>query len=376
MTQHEFIFSNKLSHRITRHLIFWFVFGLIFAIQGFGDPLGGFITETALSRTLKLTLFNLPFCIISVYIFSSFLFPFLKKQKYASFIAGFVLMVALGVGINYFVSAWFFKLISVNNITFPQRILVSCTWVWLGIVPGGLILGFKLAKHWYQQKNENLLLAKQKANTELKLLKARIHPDFLFKTLDDIYKKINSGSNKSPLLILKLSEMLSYLLYESDQELAPLEKELIAVNDFISISKLTEPVRAVSLKIIGNQDNKLIPPLLLLTLIQNSFPVIFTYEKERIKTTIIISVEDNLLTLILSLQYLKKDDSYIDNFKAFLQSEQRRINLLFPENNYILELFNQENKVELSLIISFNNTDIPVAISNPDSLKKEVYETA
>jgi len=370
VTKHDFIFSDKISHRITRHLAFWIVFVVIFTIQSFGDPLGGFITETALSRAFKLTIVNLPFCIISVYIFSNFLFSFLKKKKYASFIAWFILMVALGVWINYYASALFFKNIGVNNLTFAQNFLVSCTWVWSGIVAGGFVLGIKLAKHWYHQQNENLLLARQKANTELKLLKARIHPDFLFKTLDDIYKKINSDSGKSPLMILKLSEILSYLLYESDQELVPLEKELTAVNDFISIAKLTLNDQPVSLKFIGTPDNKFIAPLLLLNMLQNSFRVIFKDEKERLKTVIIISIEDNLLNLILSLQNVKNIDNFMNNLQILLQSEQSRLKLLFPENNCVLGLSLQENTVEFSLIILLNTVMTDINFS-----KKEIYET-
>ncbi len=376
VTRQDFILSDKLSHRVTRHLSFWMAFGLIFTIQSIGDPLGGFFSRDSVIRALKFDYYNLPFCIVFVYLFSNFLFPrFLKKKKYAAFIAGFILVAALGVWINYYATVFYFQSILVNNLTIAQKIIVGNNTVWSAIVAGGFVLGFKLSKHWYLQQNENILLAKQKANTELKLLKARIHPDFLFKTLDDIYKKINSGSDKSPLLILKLSELLSYLLYESGQKLVPLEKELTAVTDFISISKLTMPDRLLSLKIIGKQDDKFIPPLLLLTLVQNSFDAAFTGKTELIKTTITVLVKDDLLILLLSFQFIKKDDSHVESFKAFAQSEQRRINLLFPENNYILELSNQGTKIEASLIISLSHTHISATFNNADPAKKEVYET-
>lgn len=374
MTQHEFIFSNKLSHRVTRHLAFWIAFGLVFTVLNVADPLGGYFNEAAVIRVLHSDLYNLPFCIICVYIFSNFLFPvFLKKKKYAKFISGFILVAALGVWIEYYAAVFYFKAISVNILTFEEKIMIGNTRVWCALVAGGFVLGFKLSRNWYQQKNENLLLAKKKATTELKLLKARIHPDFLFKTLDDIYNKINSGSGKSPLLILKLSEMLSYLLYESNHELVPLEKELTTVTNFISLSKLTMPDRSFGLKISGSHDDKFMPPLLLLTLVQNSFAVMFTDNKDCQKTMITISVEDYLLTLAISLHLDKKDDNYLNNFKAFVQSEQRRINSLFPENDYILRLSNQENKVELSQFISLNKTDIS---TNRNPAKKELYETA
>jgi len=375
VAKHDFIFSDITSYRVPRHLVFWFVFTLIFSIQSFGDPLAGFISKESLMHVLETDMCFLPFCILSVYIFSNFLFPvFLKKKKYAAFIVGFLLVVMLGVWIDYYATDLYFNLASVNTLTFGQKIMVDYNFVWSAILGGGVVLGIKLGKNWYQQQNENLLLAKQKANTELKLLKARIHPDFLFKTLDDIYKKINSGSSKSPLMILKFSEMLSYLLYESDQQLVALQNELTAVNDFISISKLIMTDNPVSIKIIGNTDNKFIVPLLLVTLVQNTFSVIFMDEKERLKTAVAISVEDNLLTLILSFEQVKAGNNFRDELNVFIQSEQRRLNLLFPENNCVFAILHHENKVELSLITLLNSRDIH-SEKKEDFAKNEVYET-
>ncbi|MEO7835781.1 MAG: histidine kinase, partial [Ginsengibacter sp.] len=347
---------------------------LIFSIQSFGDPLAGFITKDSLMHVLEIDMCFLPFCILSVYIFSNFLFPvFLKKKKYAAFITGFLLVLALGVWIDYYATNFYFKLASVT-LTFGQKIMVDYNFVWSAILGGGVVLGIKLGKNWYHQQNENLLLAKQKANTELKLLKARIHPDFLFKTLDDIYKKINSGSSKSPLMILKLSEMLSYLLYESDQELVALENELTVVNDFISISKLMMTNNSVSIKIIGNTGNKFIVPLLLLSLVQNTFAVIFMDERARLKTVIAISVEADLLTLILCFEQVEAGNNYLHNLNVFIPSERRRLNLLFPENNCVLGMSHQENHVELSLIILLNSVNI-LSEKKENFAKKEMYET-
>ena len=375
MTKHDFIFSDKTSHRIARHLIFWFAFALIFSIQSFGDPLAGFITKDSVMHVLETDMCFLPFCILSAYIFSNFLFPvFLKKKKYAAFITGFLLVVALGVWIDYYAANLYFHLASVNTLTFGQKVMVDYNFVWSAILGAGVVLGIKLAKNWYQQQNENLLLAKQKANTELKLLKARIHPDFLFKSLDDIYKKINSGSSTSPLMILKLSEVLSYLLYESDQELVALENELTSVNDFISISKLIMTDNPVSIKIIGDTANEFIVPLLLLSVIQNTFAVLFMDEKARLKTAIAISVEDDLLTLMLSFEQEIAGNNYLHDLQVFIPSEQRRLNLLFPGNNCVLAMSHQENHVELSLIILLNTVNV-LSEKKESFAKKEVYET-
>jgi len=375
VTKHDFIFSNKISDRVTRHLVFWIVFGLTFTIQSFGDPLGGFFNKDLILRALESAICFLPFCIISVYVISYVLFPlFLKKKKYAAFIAGFLLLVAWGVWINYYATVLFFKLTAIHTFTREQKLMVDYNFVWSAIVAGGVALGIKLAKNWYQQQNENLLLAKQKATTELKLLKTRIHPDFLFGTLDDIYKKINSGSQKSPLMIMKLSEMLSYLLYESDEDLVPLERELAATNDFISISKLAIADHPISLKMIGNTNDKFIAPLLLLTTLQNSFSILFADKTGKLKTGVTISVEDTLLMVSLSLEYENKISHHLKLLKSFVETEQRRLNLLYPENNCVLGLSHHENHAELNLIISLNSKDVLAENSSGDILKKEFYE--
>lgn len=373
MTKHDFIFSDKLSRRVLRHLAFWMAFGLIFIIQSLGDPLSGFLNKGFVMRALECAFCFLPFCIISVYIFSNFLYPvFLEKKKYVLFITGFLLVVSLGVLVNYYATVLFFKLTHVNTLTREQKIVVGINFLWTAIVAGGLALGIKLAKNWYHQQNENFLLAKQKATTELKLLKARIHPDFLFGTLDDIYEKINCGSLKSPLMIMKLSELLSYLLYESDEELVPLERELAATNDFISISKLKMTDHPISLKMRGNTNNIFIAPLLLLTTLQNIFALLFTGKPQTLKTGITISIEGLFLMLILSLEYADKTCKDVNQLKSFVESEQRRLNLLYPENNCVLGLSHHDNCTEINLIISLNSKDLPAQNSNPNNLKKGI----
>ena len=375
MTKHDFIFSPKFSYRIARHLVFWIAFGLTFTIQNIGDPLGGFFNKGLVLRALECSFCFLPFCIISVYVLSYILFPvFLQNKKYAAFISSFILLVALGLWFNYYATVLFFQLNSIPAFTRAQNLMVDIDFLWSAIVAGGLALGIKLAKNYYQQQNENLLLAKHKALTKLKLLKSRMHPDFLFATLDDIYKKIRVGSQKSPLMILKLSEILSYLLYESNAELVPLENELVATNDFISLSRLTIADNRISLKIIGTAKDKFISPLLLLTTLQNSFSLLFADENKKPKTGITISVEDTLLMVSLALEYDNKSGSYIRYLKPFIESEQRRLNLLYPENNCVLGLSHQENHVELNLIISLNSSDLPDKNSHPNNFKEELYE--
>lgn len=367
MTKKDLIFSNKLLHRISRHLLFWLVFGVLTTIQSFGDPLAGFISPGSIQRALWSTFFYSPFIILSVYVFTGIFFTLLKKKKYAKVVSGFILLTALGVWIDYHATVIYLRTASANELSFEQNILVGNNLVWYSLIIGALALGIKLAKNWYQQKNENLLLAKQKANTELKLLKARIHPGFLFKTLDIIYKESNNASNQSPLLILKLSDILSYQLYESEAELVPLEKEINAVKNFVEISNLITAESQMVLKIIGDPENKFIMPLLLLTFIHHILPVINSNEDP----CIIISFETTDLTLVLLLHNVEESNAVVKKSKEIFVSEETRINRFYENNCHTGWSYSGKN-VELSLRISLKET----RDRNVNLINREVYESA
>lgn len=101
-------------------------------------------------------------------------------------------------------------------------------------------LGIKFTKHWYLQQKQNRLLARQKITNQLKLLKLRIQPEFLFESLQSLYYKIASDKNQASEILLKLSELLSYMLYESNDDFVPVQRELFIIQEFITLESLAE----------------------------------------------------------------------------------------------------------------------------------------
>jgi len=87
-------------------------------------------------------------------------------------------------------------------------------------------LAIKLLKRWYLKQKETEQLVREKINAELQLLKAQVHPHFLFNTLNNIYSFILSGSDKAPEMIKKLSSLLHYIIYDYKRHIVPLDKEL------------------------------------------------------------------------------------------------------------------------------------------------------
>jgi LytS/YehU family sensor histidine kinase len=136
----------------------------------------------------------------------------------------------------------------------------------------GLALAIKLLKSWYLKQNETAQVAREKINAELQLLKAQVHPHFLFNTLNNIYSFIINDSPVAPLMLRKLSTLLRYIIYECDHPLVPLQMELNMIRDYIDLEKVRYGENFnMSLQVRGNALNKNICPLLLIPFLENSF---------------------------------------------------------------------------------------------------------
>lgn len=129
----------------------------------------------------------------------------------------------------------------------------------------GFVLAIKLFKMWYQRKQATL-------QAELNALKAQVHPHFLFNTLNNLYALTLNQSAKSPQLILNLSNILRYMLYECNTGEVLLNQEITMLQQFISLEKLRYEDRLdINFNIYGDTDGKLIAPLLMLPLVENAF---------------------------------------------------------------------------------------------------------
>jgi len=135
-----------------------------------------------------------------------------------------------------------------------------------------LFLSIKTLKNWHLEQVKSNTLAKENASAELQLLKAQIHPHFLFNTLNNIYSFSLNQSPQATMLVGKLSGMLSYMINECDEKLVPLEKELNLVQDYMGLEKVRYGKRLdMQVEIHADFENKLIAPLLMIPFVENSF---------------------------------------------------------------------------------------------------------
>ena len=133
-------------------------------------------------------------------------------------------------------------------------------------------VGFKLA--WDNQRQRRVVesLERERTQGQLRLLRSQLHPHFLFNNLNNLYAYAQEQSPRTPEMILRLSAMLRYMLYESRGPTVPLDQELDFLRDYIRLQELQLEDRGqVRFEVQGNTTGKTIAPLILIAFVENSF---------------------------------------------------------------------------------------------------------
>ncbi len=213
-------------------------------------------------------------------------------------------------------------------------------------------LGIKFTKNWHQQQIRNRTLARQKIANELRLLKKRIQPSFLFDTLQVLYQTISSDKNQAAIMLLKFSDLLSYTLYECNEDFISLEKELVVIKEFIVLEKTMRETDLVMIyNVTGDADKKNIPSFILLSLIQNCFITLHTNingKPHYIKVK--IDIESSILLCNINIQtgdMTVNKEVYLLIMETFIARLE-----IFYRNNYKLEFSeNGRNKFSIALTL-------------------------
>jgi LytS/YehU family sensor histidine kinase len=199
---------------------------------------------------------------------------------------------------------------------------------------GGIALAIKLLKYWYSKRREEQQLIISKANAELQLLKAQVHPHFLFNTLNNIYSFILTASPKAPEMIKKLSGLLHYIIYECNQPQVSLEKEFNMLHDYMALEKIRYGEQMdMTTNIQGNYRNKTIAPLLLIPFVENSFKHGTSKMLSRSWVSLNIVIENE--SLYFRIKNSKPEEYMHSGGKngIGLSNVQKRLQLLYPGRN-------------------------------------------
>jgi two-component system, LytTR family, sensor kinase len=179
-------------------------------------------------------------------------------------------------------------------------------------------------------------------SAELSFLKAQINPHFLFNTLNNIYTLSLTKNEKTPDAIMRLSKIMRYVTSDVQKEMIPLEQELNCVRDFIDLQKLRLSPETVKLEfsIIGDTQNKLIAPLILLPFVENVFKYGISNDKEsKICIKIIISENSVELTTENTVFRISRD---VESTGVGIENVKRRLTHIYRDK-FQLNISNTNN---------------------------------
>ena len=348
MSWHNFIFSEKTSDRFRRHGIFWLVWWIYFTATyyyyvqvGLQKITFGSFSGIVILKTFILLLIHISSC----YAFIYFILPrYVLKRRYFSFSVSLMLLTGLLLISGYYTHAILFPIID-NAYQFNFSTDNNMLW-WTSINSGLLnapkiiaaATAIKLVKRWYLKQKEKERIEKEKLTTDLQLLKAQMRPDFLFSSLEQIYRYTEKKSPKAPELLVKFSDLLSYMLYECEDIKVSLEKELMMTKEYLLLEKMRyDDSIEIEIGIRGDLSSKEIAPLILLPFIENSFRQSHSVV-EQPWINLDINIENEMLTMKLMNGI---SSTFINDGNEIKTTEiknvEKRLDVLY-ENNYELKM--------------------------------------
>jgi len=359
---YQFIFSNRPLHRLLRHLAFWAVFIFHYSLQ---NMLIGGTREALHYRSIPATIqydaFFVPAFMLSAYFFMYVVIPhFLFQKKITAFVLAFSglmtfnLICANYTGILYIHVSTGMPYDQIHFDANKYNAIVNGFWIPLIVM--GLSGGIRLTKKWVLQQKANELLVKQKISREVKLLKTQIHPRFLFHSLNSLEDKLKKKQADSPGLILKLADILSYILYESESDYVLVGKEIEVIGEYMELQKNNFPdsLRA-NLEINIPSFNLYIAPLILLPFVETSFDYLTTKDDSDKSINVVINANEE--TLFFSLTCFEEYSSENNSFQKQIWADiARRIESLYPNDHQLL-LKSDSHEIQIELRLNMNGPE-------------------
>jgi len=340
------IFTNS-RYRIIWHIIFWLVV-LIYYTLFFGHQ-GGYYWYT-----LRFVAIMLPVAIGTTYLFNYYLIPrFLFNKK----IKTFVLLSFYAFVLSFYLISLIifpFLIISKNEVNFVtlDKSFLDIYFVLVGLYAAILIaILIKLIKYSYERQHLHLQLLREKTAAELEALRSQINPHFLFNTLNNIYTLSLKKSDQTPDVVLKLSEMLDYLLYECNSDKVQLTKEVKLIENYLYLQQIRYNKRLeITFHVEGRISDQMISPMMLLPFIENSFKHGVGKQRNEAWIKIDLLVQSNSIDFQVKNSHSGQHVDQVNKPSGGigLSNVKKRLDLIY-KNNHELSISSNDREYNIQL---------------------------
>ncbi|MEW7292992.1 sensor histidine kinase [Aquimarina sp. 2304DJ70-9] len=336
--------------RISRHLLYWSTWSILYVLTNYFT-----VYDRTLWQCISHELLVLPIKMGCAYFIAYFLMPrYLYKRRYLEFIL--TAMVTTGV-FGWMLLLLYYEMIYPTILGKTGHYYTDhASFIYKGvelIYITSLVLGIKFFQNFLQERQRNQTLLQEKIEAELRFLKNQVQPHFLFNTLNNIYGMVLSNNKSAGESIVKLSEILGYLLYDSDVELISVASEIDNLENFIELECLR-----YDRKLDFRYQKSVIPfdvyisPLILLPFLENAFK--HGPAKEEGKSIIDLKIEIINNTLSFTIKNTYNEVSVDNNLKSGIGMKNiiKRLELIYPERHELCikrgKMFEVNLKIKLS----------------------------
>ncbi|MDN5285052.1 MAG: hypothetical protein JWR38_1326 [Mucilaginibacter sp.] len=335
----------KTGWQVFWHLLFWMA--IISLLMYFAHNDSEMTTRALMVKCLLYPAINISLFYIN---FLFYIPTFLDKKRYWAYTLFTIITIIIYSLGKYGIGLVYKDIVLVHMdkpISFASYFLItaftSLTFIFLSIV-------LKFSTDWFLNERIQHDLENQRLSAELAFLKSQINPHFLFNSLNSIYSLAYQRSETTPEAILKLSEIMRYMLYECNDNKVDLSKELQYLHNYIDLQKIRFGNKAfIDFKVMGNVTNQQIVPLLLIAFIENAFKHgVANDVTSPIK--LLINVDESKLHFFI--QNKKHTHNRDASGGIGLNNVQRRLNLLYPDR-YTLNIRDEADSYtcELSIVL-------------------------
>ena len=345
---------NKISSvPINAQIYFWLTY-FTFNVLRWGD----FYQDYAYS--LKSNLIGFPIHVFLCYLFIFIFLPKLFQGKVFEFFSLITLSLSVAVLLKFQLT---FSFLSEDVLPEYTAITSNITFNYLiqAVLGEVYVISFvsciKLVIDWTKQREFLLNTNKILLENELKYLRSQIQPHFFFNTLNNLYSLTIDKSDKAPDLILKLSDLMKYFLYETGKEYQSLSNEIKHIKDYIDIEKLryNEELK-VSFNIRGAVKKTMIRPLLLIPLVENAFKHGARNSKKNSYITIDLKINSSEINFKVENSFSKSTKPIKVQVGGIgLANIKKRLEINYGKENFSLNTFEEKNKYIAELIVKLKN---------------------
>jgi len=218
----------------------------------------------------------------------------------------------------------------------------------LSILIVGFDAGLQIAMRWAKLEQEKVTIEKESVANQLAFLRNQISPHFFMNTLNNIHALVDIDAEESKKSIIKLSNLMRHLLYDSEENKIPIKKEIEFIKSYIELMKLrfSDKVK-INVEIPSEVPDKTIPPLLFTSLLENAFKHGISYNKDSFINILMNFNEDELQFSIENSNHPKKDK---EASGIGIENTKKRLALLYKDSFEFDILKNKENyRVNLNI---------------------------